>query len=211
MIIWGKEHKARGEALAAAVGEKAAEAANLSRSNEGIQPLRCDDSTLSIWGHGGETSLAEMLDVELGALIVAWKAMNPALRTVELVTCNAQHNQEPLAGYARRVAAFVERKYKDVAVKALPRGQHADDYSVLWASNGNPVSFCYITAPSTRTLTYASDQLKALEPAKNYDLSLVASEMAKARRLVEPSNYSVLAGPDLSMIRAMLSVVRPAA
>lgn len=210
MILWGNEHKARGEALAAACGENAFEVANLARSNEGIQPVRCGDGTLTIWGHGNETSLAEMLDVELGALIHAWRAMNPALRTVELVTCNAQHNQEPLAGYARRVAAFVERKYKDVTIKALPRGQHADDHSILWATNGNPVTFCYITAPSARTLTYASDLMKSLERAKNYDLALVAAEMAKARRLVEPNNYSVLAGPDLSMLRAMLGVVRPA-
>ncbi|WP_256079638.1 hypothetical protein [Massilia sp. YIM B04103] len=208
MILWGKEHRARGEALAAACGETAREAASLEYLSDGIQPVRCSDSTLSIWGHGDAISLAEMLDVELGKLIHSWRKLNPELHTVELVTCDAQHNQQPLAGYARRVASFVEREYQDVTIKALPRGQHSDDYSVLWASNATRVTFCYITAPSKATLAHASARMKALAPGKQYDLSLVAAEMAKERTLVEPTNFSVLAGADLSSLRNMLGVVR---
>ncbi|MBN3809169.1 hypothetical protein [Paraburkholderia sp. Ac-20347] len=208
MILWGNEHEARAKALATACNETAADIAGLSVSSEGIQAPACSDATLTIWGHGDETSLAELLDVQMGQLIQNWRTRNSALKTVELVTCNAQHNQNPLAGYATRVAKFVERKYRDVVVKALPKGQYADDYSILWAAP-NPPAFCYITAPSKTTFDHANQLFKTLEPQKNYDLAAVATDMAKARTLAEPNNFTVMSS-TLGSLRPMLVTIKTA-
>jgi hypothetical protein len=130
---------------------------SLARSSSGIQPFICADTTLSIWGHGDEIYLAGMLDVELGMLIQNWKKQNPSLKTVDLITCNAQHNSQPLSGYATRVTKFVEFDYKDITIKALPAGQYKDDYSILWA-NAHTKTFCYITAPTNVTFDFANNR-----------------------------------------------------
>lgn len=57
MILWGKDHQERAEALAEEYNEKAMAATSLPRSSDGIQPVKCVDSTLSIWGHGDQTQL----------------------------------------------------------------------------------------------------------------------------------------------------------
>jgi hypothetical protein len=204
MILWGKEHQARAEALAIEYNEKAMAEARLARSNSGIQPVTCADLTLSIWGHGNEIMLAGMLDVELGVLIQNWKRKNPSLKTVELITCNAQHNSQPLSGYAKRVAKFVERNYKDITIKALPAGQFTDDYSILWA-NANTKTFCYITAPSKETFDFANKRLQALEPVCHNDLVKAGQQMAKERG-TPPHNYTVNYG-CLNVLRASLATV----
>lgn len=206
MIFWGKEHEARARALATACNETAADIAGLPVSNEGVQVPVCADATLTIWGHGTATTLAELLDVQMGLLIQSWRARNSALKTVELVTCDAQHNQNPLAGYATRVAKFVNRKYSDVVVKALPKGQNTDDYSILWASP-NPPAFCYITAPSQTTFDRANQLFKTLESQKNYDLGAVSTDMAKARTLAEPNNFTVMSS-TLGHLRPMLVSIK---
>src|SRR5262249_36141672 len=162
------EHEARAKALATAYKETAANITSLPVVDESHQAPTCADATLTIWGHGDETSLAELLDVQMGKLIHNWRAKNSALKTVELVTCNAQHNQNPLAGYATRVAKFVQRNYSDVVVKALPKGQHSDDYSILWALP-NPPAFFYLTAPSKTTFDHANQLLLTLDTQKNHD------------------------------------------
>lgn len=206
MILWGTDHQARAEALALICGESAAAVANLPRSSNGIEPLKSTDVTLTVWGHGNETHFSEMLDVEFGTLIQSWKKQNPSLKTVELVTCNAQHNAQPLAGYASRVAKFVERVYQDITIKALPKGEHSDDFSILWANAGTK-TYCYITAPSQVTLNHANQRLQALEPTYSYDLSLVAAAMGKERTLSSPNNFTVV-GAGLQLLRASLTVIR---
>ncbi|CAB3745665.1 hypothetical protein [Paraburkholderia humisilvae] len=206
MILWGKEHEARAKALATACRETAADIAGLSVSNEGIQAPACADATLTIWGHGDQTTLAELMDVQMGQLIQNWRTRNSALKTVELVTCNAQHNQDPLAGYAKRVAKFVQRKYSDVVIKALPKGQHADDYSILWAS-ANPPAFFYLTAPSKTTFDNANQLLLRLDTQKNHDVGAIATEMAKARTLAEPNNFTIVSS-TLDQLRPMLATIK---
>lgn len=206
MILWGSEHEGRAKALATAVHEQAADLDSLPRGSGGIQAIKNGDATLTIWGHGDETTLAELMDVELGALIQAWRALNPSLKTVELVTCNAQHNQNPLAGYATRVAKFVERKYKDIAVKALPKGQHPDDFSILWASE-RTATFCYLTAPSQATFDHANQRLGQLAGTQGSNLANTAASLAKERTLAAPNNFTVV-GAGLDKLRPTLSVIK---
>lgn len=206
MILWGSEHKERAEALAAAYGEQSAAVANLARSNEGIVPLASTDETLTVWGHGNATHFSEMLDVEFGVLVKAWKKKNPKLKTVELVTCDAQHNVYPLAGFAKRVMQYVKASYSDITFKALPVGQHTDDRSILWASSGTS-TFCYITAPSDVTFDHANLRLQLLAPGCDNKLGQVATAMAKERTLSSPNNFTVNGG-DLNVLRASLATVK---
>ncbi|WP_440874952.1 hypothetical protein [Thalassotalea sp. PLHSN55] len=208
MILWGKDHQARAEALAAAYGEQAMAEASLARSNKGIQPVVCVDATLTVWGHGGATKFSDMLDVEFGVLIQNWKKQNPSLKTVELVTCDAQHNIIPLAGYAMRVAKYVDRDYKDIVIKALPVGQHSDDRSVLWA-NAVTSTFCYLTAPSQVTFDSANQRVQVLDPICGGNLNEVAAEMAKERTSFPPNNFTV-SGGNLGSLRASLAVIKTA-
>ena len=105
MIIWGNEHQARAQVLGAAVHEGDRAIASLSRGSDGIAALASTDKTLSIWGHGAPTTLAELTDVECGMLIVNWKNKNPQLSTVEFITCDAQHNAAPSAPGCRQAKA----------------------------------------------------------------------------------------------------------
>ncbi|MEM9339671.1 MAG: hypothetical protein AAGA66_13130 [Bacteroidota bacterium] len=207
MILWGNEHKERAEALAQVYRENSHAVANLSRSSSGIEPINSVDSTLTVWGHGNAEVFSEMLDVEFGKLIKAWKKLNPQLKVVELVTCDAQHHLKPLAGYAKRVARFIKEDHNcnDVKIKALPVGQHQDDRSILWASAGTK-TFCYITAPSRETFDHANQRLLNLERNHGSNLGLVASEMAKERTLVTPTNFTTNGG-DLKVLRASLVAV----
>lgn len=202
MILWGQEHKDRAQALAAACHENAADIGSLPRSKDGIAPLACADATLSIWGHGDATHFSEMLDVECGLLISNWKKKNVNLTTVELITCDAQHNVTPLAGYARRVQAFVNDQKAFVKIKALPAGQYADDRSILWANAGT-ATFCYLTAPSQAAFDRANQRLQALEATKGHDLALTAAELVKERTSTPPGNFTVNGG-TFNVLRASL-------
>lgn len=206
MILYGNEHKDRAEALAAVVNEEVKAVASLARSSDGIVPVTSGDATLTVWGHGDATHFSEMLDVEFGVLIKAWKKKNPSLKSVELVTCDAQHQMVPLAGYAKRVAKFVEESYKDITIKALPIGQHPDDQSILWASAGTR-TFCYITAPSQETFDHANQRLQTLGPTYNYNLVEVGNAMAKERELATPNNFTVNYG-NFDLLRASLNVIK---
>lgn len=203
MILWGNEHQDRAEALATAYHETAYNLHNLAISNSGIQAPTCADATLSIWGHGNAETFAELVDVECGLLIGNWKAKNSQLTTVELITCDAQHHLIPLAGYVRRVAAFLADKKIAVTLKALPVGQHADDRSILWANAGT-ATFAYITAPSKTTFDHANQRLQSLEGTHGYHLGATAQEMAKERTLTTPNNFTVMGG-NLADLRAFLA------
>ncbi len=208
MILYGNDHKDRAEALAVVLHEESKAVASLARSSDGIVPIVSGDAILTVWGHSGDaTKFAEMLDVEFGVLIQAWKKKNPSLKSVELITCDAQHNMVPLAGYAKRVAKFVEEKYKDIAIKALPVGQHPDDQSILWANAGTR-TYCYITAPSQATFDHANQRLQTLDPTYHHDLSEVGDAMAKERGSSTPNNFTVNFG-SFNNLRATLNVVKP--
>ena len=206
MILYGKEHRARAEALGLAYSEKVYAIADLPQSSNGIEAIDSSDTTLSIWGHGGSTSFCDLKDVELGLLIQNWKKRNSSLKKVELITCDAQHNAQPLSGFAERAAKYVARDYKDVTFFALPKGQYDDDRSILWANTGTK-TFCYISAPSSTTFDHANQRLQALSSDQGKDLGLVANAMAKERALSSPNNFTVNGG-TLKTVRSTLSQIR---
>ncbi len=154
MLLYDADHQTRAENLAAVLGETA----------EGVQtymngaaiPSRAD-KTLTIWGHGGPQSLAGLAPAALGRLIQAWKARNPALTTVELVTCDARHVEDDRDSYTDKLMPLLVSDGKAlVNVKCLPRGGSKATTSQLWAgtargSNG----FWFVAAESDAALADA--------------------------------------------------------
>lgn len=94
MILWGKDHDARAQALALAhaCGEQAQALASLGRGSSGFAPLACSDAILTVWGHGAADSCAEMSQLDFGLLIHNWRKLKGTLKQVEIITCDARHN-----------------------------------------------------------------------------------------------------------------------
>lgn len=92
MILWGKDHDARAQALAHACGEQAQAPATLGRGPRGMTPVTCSGAILTVWGHGAADSCAEMSQLDFGLLIHNWKKLKGTLKQVEIITCDARHN-----------------------------------------------------------------------------------------------------------------------
>jgi hypothetical protein len=180
-VLWGADHQARAEALGKALHEEA-------KSLPLAAPPASNDATLTIWGHGDANSLAGMSDAQLVQLIVAWKTKNEALKTVEIVTCDARHNQDPagLDGYAKRVATLLKDNKINVTVKALPQGQNSTDWSILWANSGSG-TFCYITSPNQNSIV--GTKMFFTDPRTNLNLNTACQSQVK-----QSAGYSILSG-----------------
>ena len=204
-ILWGAEHEARAKALAAAVSP--AETASQLTST----PIKSADATLTIWGHGGQSEFAGMTSDQMVTFVKAWKKMNPTLRTVEIVICDARHAQDDT------YEAFADRVLKGlagtaIAVKALPKGQSGDGYSILWADGKN--GFCYMTATNKTRFDEVNTQIKntyASETAKDSALTLsnVCNTISAGKSKEGPKGlqYSLIFS-QLRTLRANLVVVR---
>jgi hypothetical protein len=195
-VLWGNEHEARAKALATAYGEKS------SAVPADRKAIVSADKTLTIWGHGGQTSFSEMTDAQAFELIKNWKAKNSGLETVEFVTCDARHAQNrDLDAFAARVKALMaaDSVTRGVKLKGLPIGQHPDDVSILWA-NGGSATFLYITAPDQKTFDAANAIVKADTTG---DLATLGNNMAKDSKRKYTVNYGAI-----KILRASLGEVR---
>jgi hypothetical protein len=131
MILYGNEHQVRATNLANAIGEHVADAAPYAAG--GACPA-CADATLTIWGHGGPSSFAEMTANQLNTLLRNWKTKNPQLTAVELVTCDSRHVQADSDSYTDKLMPLLIASSKVlVNVKCLPRGGSTATVSELWA------------------------------------------------------------------------------
>lgn len=159
MILWGHEHQWRATNLANAVKERFADLAPLAAAPATI-PV-CADKTLTIWGHGGPDSFADMNAQALSNFIKAWKQKNPALTTVELVTCDARHStdNDNRDSYTDKLMPLLINAAKVlVNVKSLPRGGSSATTSELWATE---------SAGSNGYYFIAADNDAALDAARN--------------------------------------------
>jgi hypothetical protein len=210
IILYGTEHKELALALAKAynVDAKYVFAAAFSTKASAFPGL----TTLIAWGHSdGIEKFSEMTSDKFVELITAWRQANPGLKTVEILTCDARHNAkgEPQGPYAKRVAAGVQKKYRDLTIKALPIGRAADDCSILMAQV-TPPTFCYITAPNKLVLDKARQAVLDLNTQLKADLSLIGNELAKnpnRPQQVSQRQYTLNYGP-LKNVRSQLGVVK---
>jgi hypothetical protein len=105
--------------------------------------------TLAFWGHGDSLRLCGKTARELHELIKRWKAFNPGLNTVEIITCNSRHatGGDPYATQLKSGIGF-RSSLKGLTIKALPTtvtGKR-NAWSILLAET-NFNSWVYITAP----------------------------------------------------------------
>ena len=200
MIMYGKDHFDRANTLATTVGEKAAGSSVLS--DQRFIP-KTPDWTLTVWGHGGPDTFCEMANISFCEGIKAWKKMNPTLKTVEIITCDARHNAyDYLSSYAKSVAKYVKLNGIDVAIKALPAGQATTGESVLWAS-ANTSSFCHIDSLDSNGYNWANQRLQTLLPQFQDDCNQASQELAKEAK---NHRFSVIGG-YFGSLRGILGVV----
>ncbi len=208
MILWGKEHQDRAEALAKTNKERAIDIHSLQKepAGKGIQSIRCPDSTLTIWGHGDAKTFCELSNAEFGVLLKNWKKLNPELKIVEIVTCNARHNADPFSSYAVTVAKFVRETYPDVAIRALPIGQNRNDHSILYA-NAVTGTFCYITAGSQEAFDEAIRLFEDADRKNNGNCNVAGQEIVKFRGTTHPP-FTINSG-KFEDLRASLVNIHP--
>jgi hypothetical protein len=194
-VLYGKDHKARAEGLAAVCGDRYCKPIT--------KPIKAPTviTTLTVWGHGDQTEFCNMSATEFTKFILAWKKLNPKLKTIEILTCDARHNpmNNGFGPFSNRVAANLSKAQPDLTIKGLPIGQRKGDSSILWANSSD---FCYITAPNEKVLDKAGKALLAMNKRKG-DLSVAANELAKVTNRQYTLNYG-----SLRLVRSHLAVVR---
>jgi hypothetical protein len=145
LVIWGEDdHKIRGEKLATTY--------NTTAQCVKVKPAKNGDLTsLVFWGHGDPQAFCGLSSTDFVALITGWKKLNPGLRTVEMLTCNARHKQYGYPdSYTQQVVNNLTKKHADIKFKALPvavspSGKTAHFSILKW--HGASATWAYIGAP----------------------------------------------------------------
>jgi hypothetical protein len=179
MIIYGKDHYDRARALGKAVGNEHVMAVPTDKR---FIPNNAKDPILTAWGHGGPDTFCDMVNLEFCILLNEWKKRNPALSTVEIVTCDARHAaQDYLSSYAVSIAKYMEANTIGLEIKALPQGPYKTGKSALGASD-NTSSYCYISSPDDGTFDALLNRLVfEILPACDDDFQRAADILAKER------------------------------
>jgi len=219
MILWGHEHQQRATNLAHAVKENFADIAPLVAGPATIP--KSADTTLTIWGHGGPDSFAELTAPALATFIRAWKTKNPTLNTVELVTCDARHSDDPnnRDSFTDKLLPLLIANSKVlVKVMTLRRGLSSTTRSELWATElAGSTGYYFITADNDAALASALSIFKSAwdavpdktGAAEQYDamFALAKPVLAKAAQgRVVPYNTSLGALSGLRQCLAAVSV-----
>jgi hypothetical protein len=208
-ILYQEDHEARAKALAAVCGDKYCEP--ITKGAKGIKAPTAI-TKLTVWGHGDQVKFCNLSATEFTNFILAWKRLNPKLKTIEILTCDARHNAmaNRFGPFSNRVADNVSKKHRDLTIKALPIGQRKGDSSILWADpSSGKETFCYITAPNQTVLEEANKALLAMYKKEGDDLSVAANKLTpvKNRKFAGASQVTYNYGP-LKLIRSHLQVVK---
>jgi hypothetical protein len=198
MILFGDDHYGRGVALAAAVGENAM----FWGPNFAI-PSDVPDSTLTVWGHSGDGYFCRRTNTEFCALLSVWKAANPKLTTVEIITCDARHAiLDYMSAYGESIDKFLKIKKINVTVKAFPKGMRPTDSSLLYA-DGQSRTFCYVTSSDNESFAEIS---RLVVGSNENNLVTLAATLAKLIKFQPPYAFTIVGG-NFENLRTYLSVV----
>jgi hypothetical protein len=147
MILYDSDHKTRAENLAHVLKEPCGDVSTYLLS---VQIPPCKDSTITIWGHGGPNTFANLAPSDLQKIIVNWKTKNPQLTQVELVTCDARHAEDDRDSYTDKLMPLLIVNAKSiVCIKSLPRGGSKATYSRLYAMDEVGSNGWYFVAGDT--------------------------------------------------------------
>lgn len=186
MILYDNDHQVRATNLAHALNETAAAITSL---NGGHNIPASTDRTLTIWGHGGPDSFADLTPAALRTIIAAWKTRNPQLTAVELITCDSRHVQDDQDSYVDKVMPLLIANNKVlVTVKTLPRGGSKATWSRLWADNSVGSDGYYFVAADTEATMLQGGQVFLDAFAQVPATTPVGQRMASAFPIAKKAN-----------------------
>jgi hypothetical protein len=147
LVIWGNDdHEVRARALATTYSTTA-------RSIDS-GPIEEDDlETLVFWGHGYPTEFCDRTPDAFLDLVASWKKLNPKLKELEMLTCNARHKEGGRTdSYTDQVVTKITKKHKNLQFRALPilttKNAEVCTWSVLqW--HGGSATWAYIGGTGT--------------------------------------------------------------
>lgn len=130
--------------------------------------------TLILWGHGDPTALCGLHANEMAEVVKRWKAVNPAIKTLEIITCNAGHAAKGSKAYAIQLKSKLHgfrSSTRDITLKTLPTavGGRSNSWSILLAEPTYK-SWVYITAPGAN-----ADELMKAKTLIDYDPAPIGS------------------------------------
>jgi hypothetical protein len=168
--------------------------------------------TIAFWGHGDSMKLCGKTAREIHEVVKAWKALNPGLNTIEIITCNARHASagDPFASQLKHGIGMFSSLH-GMKIKALPTSVSGRNnaWSILLAET-NHNSWCYITAPGAD-----DSQLMKATTLINYDpgpkgsISYRGDIATKANRIVSenPTRQWTMNYGYFNTLRACLGTV----
>jgi hypothetical protein len=206
-------HSERAAALGAFIGAAKWDAIGGSAVRRGIH-------TLIFWGHGSILTLCGKNADAIVEIIKSWKALNPDLKTVEVITCNSRHGALDALPFIGKIKAGMRRGIRssthDVKLKSLPVNVNGalGGFSILLAE-ASTKTWCYITSSGDKdtTMMYArgemdrmaSDAKKAGTPV---DLATLAEEVIKVTGRKDPDGqYFTMNYGHFNTLRDSLSLV----
>lgn len=204
-ILYGVgDHQNKGEALARSYpGAHCGPADKTPLTKPGLD-------TLTFWGHGDSSKLCHLTPPAFVKLVSDWKKLNPTLKTVEIITCNARHATGGSDSYTKQVVSGIRKKHSDMAVKALPMGMGstgAHAWSILKFSPPTG-TWCYVTAPGTVDTDFMWPAVHMVEAEMR---GLGGYDLAAGARIVEAREKMrkfTLNYGQLNALRAQLVVLR---
>lgn len=109
-----------------------------------------DLDTLTYWGHGDAMKFCGFAANDFVANVSMWKKLNPGLKTVEIITCNARHSTTDLT-FTSQAKPLLRKKSSDIVLKGMPMGMgsiSSHNWSILKAHAPTRTWF-YVTAGGT--------------------------------------------------------------
>lgn len=206
MILFDNDHSNRAANLAKAVNERSASIA----AAQAVIPRKVIDTTLTIWGHGDPNSFAGLSPTALRDLIVAWQKSNPAVKTVELVTCDSRNTEGGTDSFSDKlVPGLIANNKMIVKLRSLPRGGSKATWSILWAVEAlNSDGYYFVSGESKQDMDLGSQVLKAAETRTTSFLEAiaVAKDTNNTNAKKGPLKYSVSGGSLTKLRDALVDV-----
>ena len=147
LVLWGKDHQERAKDLAIAYATEYEEASVTPKVIAGL-------TRLSFWGHGIPSAFCEMTPNQFVDRLAAWKKLNSALDSVEILTCNGRYTGGGTKSFTDQVQDNLRKskysKIKGIKLRGLPNettpSGKACNFSIL-SRDSTTKSWSYVAAP----------------------------------------------------------------
>lgn len=198
-ILYERDHSARAQQL------HDLHPSAFSDDIDQAQPEARNIDTLVLWGHGTDNSLLMKDVATMTKLIKSWKALNPKLKTVEVITCNTRHWKDTKAARKDNSGkAFIDRlrgslksglrsSTRDITIKALPPAVHGkkNTWSILLYHDSTK-SWVYICGHGTEQKMFDAKNLIEFDISSTGGAVSYTGDIAEKAQKVISSN----ADPD---------------